>query len=130
MVLCGYLNRPSPADVDSGFVTPLAGAGIVDAVDGLVGPSGRHGGERSAVGVTGGRVDGQKRKAFAVAAIDLDLGGVQLAGESVPAPGRPRLRLALPLTGYAGTLTPECVRLAGRTNHGCICRLRALHLQG
>ena len=62
---------------DAGGLAPDADLGIIQAINGLVGPLHRRGGERLRVGVAGRGVNGQQHKAFAIGAIHLDFATVQ-----------------------------------------------------
>ena len=77
-VLC----RHSHAD----GLAPHAHAGVVDLINGAVGPHGVRGRERLRVGVAGRGVHGQHHKTLAVAAIHLDFAAVQKSGVSAPVP--------------------------------------------
>jgi hypothetical protein len=62
----------------------LTHAGIADAVDGLIRPFHRRGGEGCRVGVAGRGVEGEGDEAFAVAAVDLKFADVEEGAEAAP----------------------------------------------
>lgn len=67
-------------------LAPEADLLVVHSVDGAVGPLCWGGWEWGAVGVAGGGVDGEEDKAFAVAAIHLQLALVEKCSFAAPAP--------------------------------------------
>ncbi len=70
---------------DARLIAPLADAGVVEAVDGAVGPFSGGGGKLGGVGVAGGGIDGEEGEPFAVA-INLDFDAFELAAVAAPIP--------------------------------------------
>lgn len=79
-------NSRSPPDRDARLIAPEAGALVVGAVDGFVGPFGGRGGGRGGVEVVGRGVLREEDEALAIPTVHADLDHLQLLAVPLPAP--------------------------------------------